>query len=460
MRLTQTRSSLVCKGIVGTAALTSLAMLIGCKQNRKVTVRLAGDAWFLNALARTGKITAFEKKTGIQVDVIHTHDEAIVAELDKEPAPEHCPYDLIVLRHRFLGALLGQGRVQPIETFLADPSLHAQGFNPRQQLFPNLWREISSYNNQAYGYPFTALTTYLCYRKDLLDDTKERALFKAHYHRELVPPSTWQEYTQVAQFFTRPKENLYGTYIQGQAHIALWYEWLNFSYSFGGNILDTRHGWEYGDVIVNSPQNVAATRQYLRLIAFSPPQTLSYNWNDALAALQQGRAAMGLLWSDQIPLLEDPSHSKVAGKIGYSLIPSAIGKPFSQLEGLSYLIPSFSEHPRAAYRFMEWALSPDVQIAQTLEGSLSPVKATYNDAHVRALPYVNVFLESMPVAIPKPTIPESPQIAEDMERGLRAIVTRKCSPQQGLDAMAVEIHKILGAKARLRYPVKTRGCPN
>ncbi|MGH9432492.1 MAG: ABC transporter substrate-binding protein [Terriglobia bacterium] len=458
--MTHTRSRLVCKGIVGIAAVTSLAVLVGCKRNRPVTIRLAGDAWFLNALTRTGKIAEFEKKTGIQVDVIHIHDEAIVTELDKDPASDHGPYDLIVLRHRFLGELVERGRVQPIESFLADPSVHFQSFDPRQQLFPNLWREISWYNNRAYGYPFTVLTTYLCYRKDLLDNPKEKALFKVRYHRDLVPPKTWQEYTQVAEFFTRPKENLYGTYIQGESHIALWYEWLNFSYSFGGNILDTRHGWQYGNVVVNSPQNVAATRQYLKLIAFSPPQTLSYNWNDALDALQQGRAEMGLLWSDQIPLLEDPSHSKVAGKIGYSLIPSAIGKPFSQLEGLSYLIPSFSAHPRAAYRFMEWALSPDVQIAQTLDGSLSPVKATYHDARVRALPYGSAFLEGVPVAIPKPTIPQSPQIVEEMERGLRAIVTRKCSPQQGLDAMAVEIQKILGAKARLRYPVKTRGCPN
>jgi len=62
---------------------------------------------------------------------------------------------------------------------------------------------------------------------------------------------------------------------------------------------------------------------------------------------------MGLLWSDQAPLLEDPAVSKVAGKIGYSLIPSNTGEPFSQLEGLTYLIPTESKHPREAYKFLE-----------------------------------------------------------------------------------------------------------
>ena len=113
--------------------------------------------------------------------------------------------------------------------------------------------------------------------------------------------------------------------------------------------------------MVNSPQNVAATQQYVKLIALSPPDTLNYGWNEAQAALQQGHAFMGLLWSDQAYLLEDPATSKVAGKIGYSLIPSNTEQRSSQLEGLTYLIPTMSQHPKEAYRFLEWAMSDQVQ---------------------------------------------------------------------------------------------------
>ncbi len=130
------------------------------------------------------------------------------------------------------------------------------------------------------------------------------------------------EYDQLAEFFTRPKDHFYGTYIQGKQGLALWYEWLNLIYSFGGNILDAQHGWQYGDIVVNSPQNVAATQQYVKLIQFSPPDTLNYGWGEAQSALQQGKVFMGLLWNDQAPFLEDPTVSKVAGKIGYSLIPA------------------------------------------------------------------------------------------------------------------------------------------
>jgi multiple sugar transport system substrate-binding protein len=258
---------------------------------------------------------------------------------------------------------------------------------------------------------------------------------------------------QLAAFFTRPQEHFYGTYISGKQGLALWYEWLNLVYSFGGDILDTQHGWEYGDIVVNSPQNVAATEQYLRLIALSPPDTLNYGWNEAQAALQEGHAFMGLLWSDQAYLLEDAATSKVAGKIGYSLIPSNTSQRASQMEGLTYLIPTQSQHPKEAYRFIEWAMSDQVQTQQTLHGSSSIRTSVYEDPTVKEKPYTSVFLASVPIAKAKPTIPESSQMTEAAERRLSEIVTGKESPQSGLDKLALDLQTILGSKGKLRYPV-------
>ena len=417
-----------------------------------VTIRFAGEAWFLDPFVKTNRIPEFETKTGIHVDLIRKSHEALLSELGDNS--NHSPYDLILMRHRFLGKLVAAGLLQPIDSLLADPTLHDSHFDPDHVLFDNLWRELSEWKTAVYGLPFTDLTMYVCYRKDLMENQHEKAQFKARYHRDLAPPKTWEEYLQLAEFFTRPNDGLYGTYIQGKEHVALWYEWLNFAYSFGGSILDTRHGWEYGDIVVNSPANVAATREYLKLIAFSPPDTLDYSWDGAQKALQQGRVFMGLLWNDQTPFLEDPSVSKVAGKMSYALIPSATRRPFSQLEGWTYLIPKESKHPREAYQFMEWALSREVQIQHTLNGGSSVRQDIYDDPRVKSIPYTSAFVASVPVAIPKPTIPESAQITEVMKRDLYGIVTRKQSPEEGLDAMAIEIQQILGAKARLRYPVK------
>jgi multiple sugar transport system substrate-binding protein len=429
----------------------AVLLAAGCKNSAEpLTLRLAGDDWFLKSLVKTGMIAGYEQRTGVRVEVLNRNDRRIMNDLDRA----NSVYDLVVMRHRLLGELIQKHQVQPVDSFLADPSVHDASFQPSQQLFPNWWRELSWYGDRIYGYPYTGLTAYLCYRKDLLEDPDNQRKFKARYHRDLAVPANWKEYMQVAQFFTRPQERLYGTYISGKQGLALWYEWLNFVYSFGGDILDTQHGWEYSDIVVNSPQNVAATEQYLKLIAFSPPDTLNYGWDQAQAALQDEHAFMGLLWSDQAYLLEDAATSKVAGKIGYSLIPSNSSRPSSQLEGLTYLIPTTSSHPKEAYRFMEWAMSDQVQTQQTLDGSSSIRKSVYDDSSVKAKPYTAVFLSSIPIAKEKPTIPESPAMTEAAEVRLFAIVTGKESAQSGLDKLALDLKNILGDKVKLRYPVK------
>jgi multiple sugar transport system substrate-binding protein len=439
------------KSLGRNVALLILVLLqVGCnKPQPPLTIRLAGDEWFLKSLVKTGMIASYEQKTGVHVEVLNRNDRTIMKDLDQgKPG-----YDVVVMRHRLLGALIQKHQVQPIDPLLADPAVHDASFQPQQQLFPNWWRELSWYGDKIYGYPYTGLTAYLCYRKDLLDDPENRRKFKARYHREIAVPGNWKEYMQLAEFFTRPDEHFYGTYISGKQGLALWYEWLNFVYSYGGDILDTQHGWEYSDIVVNSPQNVAATEQYRKLIPLSPPDTLSYGWNEAQAALQQGHAFMGLLWSDQAYLLEDQATSKVAGKIGYSLIPSNTSQRSSQLEGLTYLLPTESPHPKEAYRFIEWAMSAQVQTQQTLDGSTSIRQSVYDDPSVKQQPYTTAFLGSVPIAREKPTIPEASPMTEAAERRLSEILMGKESAKSGLDKLALDLKAILGSKVKLRYPV-------
>jgi multiple sugar transport system substrate-binding protein len=432
--------------------LIMVLLQVGCnKAQPPLTVRLAGDEWFLKSLVKTGKIAAYEQKTGVHVEVLNRNDRTIMKDLDQNAA--YSGYDVVVMRHRLMGTLIQKHQVQSIDPLLADPAVHDASFQPQQQLFPNWWRELSWYGDKIYGYPYTGLTAYLCYRKDLLDDPENRRKFKARYHREIAVPANWKEYMQLAEFFTRPDDHFYGTYISGKQGPALWYEWLNFVYSFGGDVLDTQHGWEYGDIVVNSPQNVAATEQYRKLISFSPPDTLNYGWNEAQAALQQGHSFMGLLWSDQAYLLEDQATSKVAGKIGYSLIPSSTSQRSSQLEGLTYLVPTGSQHAKEAYRFIEWAMSAEVQTQQTLDGSTSIRQSVYDDPNVKQQPYTPAFLGSVPIAREKPTIPEASQMTEATERRLSEIVTGKESAKSGLDKLALDLKAILGSKVKLRYPV-------
>src|SRR5271156_6362968 len=151
---------------------------VGCnKPQPPLTIRLAGDEWFLKSLVKTGMIAAYEQKTGVHVEVLNRNDRTIMKDLDQGKADAE--YDVVVMRHRLLGALIQKHQVQPVDPLLADPVVHDASFQPQQQLFPNWWRELSWYGDKVYGYPYTGLTAYLCYRKDLLDDPENRRKFEA-----------------------------------------------------------------------------------------------------------------------------------------------------------------------------------------------------------------------------------------------------------------------------------------
>jgi maltose-binding protein MalE len=149
----------LCKTAVIALMLVPVFLHLCFAQNQPVTILMAGDEWFLDSLTKTGMIAVFEKQSGIHLEILHKNDRTIMGDLDRGPGTPGDGLDILVMRHRFLGALIQKGQVRPIDSLLSDPALHDAGFKPQQQLFPNWWRELSSYGNNVYGLPFTSLTT-------------------------------------------------------------------------------------------------------------------------------------------------------------------------------------------------------------------------------------------------------------------------------------------------------------
>ncbi len=420
---------------------------------RGVTLRTIGES--LPPLEAMAKLTEkFEARTGIKVTIeMYEHSEA-VNKVMMDLTSQRGRYDFILQPHRELGRFVENGHVLPLERFMRDPTLHDPTFDPEMALYPRLWHEISWYGGKVYGFPFTALTMYLWYRKDMLDDPKERRGFKAKYGYDLRVPATWKEYTDAAAWFHRPQQKFYGTALQGKRHEALWYEWLNFLYSFGGDMMKTKSGSECGPIVVNSPAAIASLEYYKSLMAYSPPDTRSYFWDDVMALMQQGKVFQLIMWNDATYAVEDPKQSKVAGKMGFGLVPQGDGGEVGQIEGWTYLIPTKSKNPKAAFLFIQWMMAFDQQLEQHLNGGASSRPDVYDNPDVHKISYSKASMDTNEVAKAKPTIPASPQITEILVRELSLALANDKAPKQALDTAAVEMHKLLGNCAPLEHPVK------
>lgn len=420
------------------------------------SIRVIGEA--ISTVDAIDKIKGeFTKETGINVVVEKYEFESALEKSTLDVATKAGTYDIYLQYGVALGRFASQDALLRVDLWKSfapvEPGL-------QQDLFQNVWHALSWYKGTAYGYPFAANTMYVWYRKDLLNDPSERVRYRRKYGYDPRPPRNWKDFKDLAEFFTRPEQGFYGTAIQGKRHPAVWYEWLNYAYSFGGGVFEKANPWEYGPIIINSPASIAATEYYKSLIRYSPPGTTNFTWDDVQAEMQQGRIFMCIMWSDSVFTVEDPKSSKVAGKLGYCPLPLGAGGPIAQIAGGSYFIPRYSRHQPEAAQFVMWLLKRRNQVLQQVNGGASALKSVYEDPRVNALPYTAAHLQSLAVGRHMTdTFPEEPKVGDIIQIALSDILVGKKSVQEGLDWAALELNRLLGDKCPIKYPPH-RSTPN
>ena len=393
-----------------------------------------------------------EALTGVRV-VIETRRgrDDVLAEVELELASKRGLYDLVLVPNTALGRLVERGALRSLEPYLAGQ--RSRPVDAEGDLFPGWWRLTSWYRGRPYGYPLLARAMSVWYRSDLSDDEQADAFYTKYRHR-LDPSTTWDEFSHVAEFLHRPETGLYGVALAGAPDEALWYQWLQYAYSFGARILDAAGPGEYGDIVVNSPEAVRATEYYIELQRFAPPDVLRYGQEDMLRAFQDGRVGTGVMWHDLAPRVESLSESKLAGRYSYSPLPASGGARVTLVESDVLVIPETAPHPREAFDLMEWALSHEIQAAVTSSGGFSARRSVYEDAVLKQpgrLP-TRMFPHLIEGAVSPPMIPEADEIARLMSTELAQVVRGEVAPKRALDLIAQRLERLLAGKARLRHP--------
>lgn len=220
----------------------------------------------------------------------------------------------------------------------------------------------------------------LYYRLDLFNDPQNKARFQKKYGYELAPPDTWKQYYEIAEFFVRPDENLWGTaeaYRRGGEQ---------FWYFFTHAAAYTNHPAHPGSMFfdpdtmnaqVNNPGWVRALEDYINGLNVAPPGALGFASDDIHNIFAGGSVAMNLDWGDTGTNAADPEKSLVPGQVGTALLPGSrqlwnyttqqwdtfenlIRSPFLAFGGWQAAVPGNSDNIEAAWHFIEWMSSPEV----------------------------------------------------------------------------------------------------
>jgi len=156
---------------------------------------------------------------------------------------------------------------------------------------------------------------------------------------------------------------------------------------------------------VTSPESIQSLDLYGRLLrTYGPPGSVNYHWYECVTQFGQGKAAMLIEVNPRFFFFEDPTKSKVAGKVGYAMFPAGSAGRRPSMEVASMAISPKSKKKEAAFLFIQWATSKEVAAKIIRRGIPVPRVSAWKDpsflAEMKQRDWVDASVKSMEIADP------------------------------------------------------------
>lgn len=425
---------------IGAAALAASLMLGGCTAATTASTPAsssgsAAAGQTIRILAEGGGVglqkgiaEQFTKDTGIKVEFVEVPYADVHDKLAADISAGAGSYDLATIDVIWMTEF--GPSLQPIDDLM--------GSEVTSDLPASLVAD-AKFEDHFVGMPQWANAEILFYRKDLFSDAKEQKAFKAQFGYDLVPPTTWQQYRDVAKFFNRPKDGLYGTAVKG----AVETEWLAYVLQAGSKsvVLDNS-----GSVIIDDANHVKALEEYIAPYCTDKvgPDPATTDWTAAQNLFYQGKSAMMLFWAHAYRMT--PDDSKVSGKVGVAPMIAGPGG-IAAIPGPWYnVIPNDSPHADLAKQYIKYAYDHN---ALGIQGTLGLAARTSAYEQYQDKPGYEAFKPLLttlnaPATTGRPMNVHWQQITDDvLVPSVQKALTCKVSPQDVLAEAKTKIEAIL-----------------
>lgn len=251
-------------------------------------------------------------------------------------------------------------------------------------------------DENLYTVPFDSTTMILYYRKDIFDKYGDRFMQEMGY--DWTPGTkdfTWERYCEVAKWIDEhvPDDEVeYGSGHMAQKHNSIFCDFSNVLAAYGGDYFSDSHINTLGlqsfeKINVLNKDFVEALDMYKKVLSVSAPESVEWNWTDSANAFRNGDIAMMPNWDENYTYMEDKVHSKVAGKVGYAILPYGDRRSANIFGGSGIGINKYASdiEKQAAWLFITWATSKDMQLKVLKHpegGSLPTRRSAYEDATI------------------------------------------------------------------------------
>lgn len=260
-------------------------------------------------------------------------------------------------------AWTNNGYFEPLNDYIA-----AVGDEYDYEDFSPAAREITTVNGQIVGIPYLVEGEIIWYNTEILEK----------YNCSV--PTTMEELLEVAQKCYDPANNVYGLSLRGEGNGAVT-QFSGFLYAYGGDFFD-----ENKNATMNTPEALQALELYADLVATGPEGADVSTMNNTLDWFINGVTAMRIDAYTHTVSIVDPEKSLIVDKVGYAQFPEGpAGSTPYNIVAWAWGISSTSEKKDAAWEFVKWISSKDMDVQGMVEGGYSARTSTWENPIISGL---------------------------------------------------------------------------
>ncbi len=365
-------------------------------------IALRNYADFENALTEEARLfEAAHPGTKVELISIGIHDLYQAAITDDGLRDGH--YDLALLVTDWLAEAHGVGALEDLHGWHHRIPLHdwPHGW-PRSLVQPLIFSDYLT------SLPWHDGPECLVYRTDLFQDAAACNAFRERFGRDLLPPTTWEEFEQTARFFTDPTAGRYGTVFAAfpDGHNTL-YDFALQLWSRGAELTDS-----VGRPSINTSAAISALDFYRRVVCDpalchpSSPQLDSTQSGDLFLA---GEVAMMVNWFG-FAARSGREGSPLAAKVAIAPIPTANGvSPVSLSVFWVLAMGKGSRQKELAWQFLRFVASPERDLGMTRHGTVGVRLSTWRNTELQSR--IPVYREVEAISLSARQLPTGPHMA-------------------------------------------------
>ncbi|GLY14622.1 sugar ABC transporter substrate-binding protein [Kineosporia sp. NBRC 101677] len=415
----------------------------GDGEGESINVLMVGNPQMVDIQELTAD--TFTKDTGIKVNYTVLPENQLRDKVTQDVASQAGQYDLATVGAYETALWQENGWLHELSSYADGDAAYDSA-----DLLKPVADSISGEDGKLYALPFYGESSFLMYRKDVLE---AKGL-------EMPAKPTWDEVADLAAELDGAEPGMKGICLRG---LPGWGEMFapltTVVNTFGGTWFT--EDWQ---AQVNSPEFTEAVEFYVNLInEHGEEGAAQAGFTECLNAMSQSKVAMWYDATSAAGSLENPESSKVVGKVGYAPAPVKETENSGWLWSWNWVMPKTTKKADAAAKFALWATSKDYEktVGEELGWSRVPSgkrASTYEIPEYKeaAGDFGPLTLEAIqnadptnPGVQPRPTvgvqyvtIPEFQDLGTKVSQSISAALTGSGTVKEALDAGQKEAEEV------------------